>query len=180
VVKKIGIIIGVLIVVLLGVASMRPAHFRVERSGVLKASPEKIFPYLSDFKLGEQWSPFGSQKDPQIKEEVTGQPATVGTKMKFEGNSDVGAGELEFLKVIPQQSVQLKLTMTKPFRAENTIDYVLTPQADGTLFTWTMSGENNLIGKVIGLFINCDKMIGDEFEKGITNLKIIVEKGDSK
>jgi hypothetical protein len=39
-----------------------------------------------------------------------------------------------------------------------------------------MAGRNNLVAKAIGLFLNCDKMVGGQFEKGLANLKQLSER----
>ena len=68
--KVLGAIAAVLIV-FLGYVSTRPSAFHYERSGLISAPPEKIFPYLSNFKLGKAWSPF-EKVDPNIKETYSG------------------------------------------------------------------------------------------------------------
>lgn len=37
-----------------------------------------------------------------------------------------------------------------------------------------MSGKNGFMGKAFGLFVNCDKMVGEKFEEGFANLKRVV------
>lgn len=48
--------------------------------------------------------------------------------------------------------------------------------ADTTSVTWAMHGPANYISKLMGVFINMDKMIGTDFEAGLANLKAISEK----
>jgi hypothetical protein len=36
-----------------------------------------------------------------------------------------------------------------------------------------MYGKNNFMGKVVSLFMDCDKMCGPQFEKGLTDLGAI-------
>ncbi len=170
------ILLGLLVILIafLGYVASREGKFRYERTGVINASPDKIYPYLSNFKLGSEWNPW-DRMDPTMKKTYSGTDGTVGAKMDFEGNSQVGSGELEVLNLVPNQSVQLKLTMRKPFRAENTIDYTLTSEGSGTRFSWAMSGDGGFMGKLMGVFIDCEKMVGGELEKGIANLKQLVE-----
>jgi hypothetical protein len=49
------------------------------------------------------------------------------------------------------------------------------PEGDKTLVTWSMAGKNNFIGRAVCLFMDMDKMVGGEFEKGLNQLKSIVE-----
>ena len=52
----------------------------------------------------------------------------------------------------------------------------LAPAAGGTAVTWAMQGENRLVGKLISVFMSMDRMIGDQFETGLANLKALAEK----
>jgi len=54
-IKIIAIAVVVLVAALLVYAATRPDTFRVERTATIKATPERIFPYLSDFRKGEAW-----------------------------------------------------------------------------------------------------------------------------
>ena len=38
-----------------------------------------------------------------------------------------------------------------------------------------MAGENNFMAKAFGLFMNMDKMVGGDFEKGLAQLKSVAE-----
>jgi uncharacterized protein YndB with AHSA1/START domain len=154
--------------------STREGKFRYERSGVINAPPEKIFPYLVDFKKGGEWSPY-EKVDPNMKKTYSGPEQQVGSVMEFDGNRDAGSGKLEILKIVPNESVEIRLTMIKPFQGENVVVYKLTPQADGTLFTWTMSGEGGFVSKLLNFFVDCEKMVADQFTVGINNLKQVVE-----
>lgn len=173
--KIIGLIVFGLLVIFSIFIATRPAGFRYERSGVINASAEKIFPYLSTFQGGHAWSPF-ERIDPKMKMNVIGTDGQVGTVMEFDGNKDAGSGKLEFLKITPNSEVNLKLIMIKPFPAQNLVEYKLAPEGTGTRFTWAMSGQNGFFGKMITVFIDCDKMIGDQMNQGIKNLKEVTEK----
>ncbi|MFM6929731.1 MAG: SRPBCC family protein [Bdellovibrio sp.] len=167
------VVLGLIIAFVIFVAS-RDGKFRYERSGVINAPADKIFPFLVSFKLGSEWSPF-EKVDPKMKKAYSGTDGAVGSTMEFEGNRDAGSGKLELLAMVPNQSVDIRLTMIKPIHGDNLVQYKLTPEGDGTLFTWTMSGNGGFMGKLMVVLIDCDKMIGDQFVAGITNLKTIVE-----
>lgn len=172
--KKMGLVLGLALAGFLIFVSTRESKFSYERSGVIKASPDKIFPYISQFKLGALWSPF-EQADPNMKKTYKGMDGQVGAIFEFEGNSDVGSGNLELLKVNPNESVEMKLNMVKPFAAENLIFYTLTPEGEGTRFTWRMSGDGGFLGKLMSVLIDCDAMMEEQFDKGIKNLTAVVE-----
>ncbi len=173
-IKKIGLGLVVVLVLFLGYVSTRDGNFRYERSGVINAPAEKIFPYLVSFKMGSQWSPY-EKVDPNMKHVFSGPEGQAGSVLEFDGNRDAGSGKLEILKVIPNQLVQIQLTMIKPFHGENFIEYKLTPEGTGTRFSWSMSGNGGFLGKLMATFIDCEKMIAGQFTTGINNLKTLVE-----
>jgi len=171
---KIAISIVALLVIFLGYVSTRESKFNYVRSGVIKAPAEKIYPYISDFKLGGEWSPY-EKVDPNMKKTYEGTPGQPGHKMSFQGNKDAGSGRIEILNAVPNESVELKLTMTEPFQAENIVIYKLTQEGSGTRFSWSMSGDGGFMTKLISVFIDCEKMIAGQFDQGISNLKTLVE-----
>jgi uncharacterized protein YndB with AHSA1/START domain len=173
-IKKIGIGFFIVVLALLGFASTRESKFRYERSGVINAPADQIFPFISNLKMGALWSPY-EKIDPLMKKNYIGQDGQVGSAMEFEGNSEAGTGKIEILKIIPNELVQLRLIMTKPFGADNLIDYKLTPEGSGTRFSWTLTGDGNFLGKLLSVFIDCEKMVADQFIIGIGNLKNLIE-----
>jgi hypothetical protein len=64
----------------------------------------------------------------------------------------------------------------KPFQATNATSFAF-KQGDGdvTLVTWSMDGENGFMSKAAGIFMDMDKMLGGDFEKGLAKLKEIAE-----
>ncbi len=69
----------------------------------------------------------------------------------------------------------MDLEFRKPFKASNVTEFTFKPEGNLTVVTWTMSGKNNFISKAIGLFMDCDKMVGGQFEKGLAQIKSITE-----
>jgi len=173
-IKIIGIVFLVVVIGFAVFVSTREARFSYERSGVIQAPPEVIFPYISNLKLGQEWSPY-AKADPNMKVTFSGFDGEAGSAMEFEGNDQVGSGKVEILNLVPNESVEIKLTMIKPFRAENHVFYTLSREENGTRFTWRMTGENGFIGKLISVLIDCDNMIGSQFVSGIENLKTLIE-----
>lgn len=172
--KKFLIGFVVLIVLFLGFVVTREGKFLYEKSVIVNAKPDKVFPYINLLKNGSIWNAF-DQKDPHVKRTFIGNDGEVGSKMQFEGNSEAGSGYLEILSVRQNEEVQIKLVMTKPVAAENLIVYKLQAEGEGTRFTWSMSGDGGFMGKLINVFIDCEKMIISEFDKSFNNLKIAVE-----
>jgi uncharacterized protein YndB with AHSA1/START domain len=180
--KKLLILLAVIIVaigVFLGVASMQPADFRVQRSVTIAAPPATVFPHVNDLHKFQEWSPW-AKLDPNAKMTYEGPEAGTGAKYEWFGNDKVGAGAMSITDSRPNEKVDFKLEFKKPMEATNTADFVFKPEGDKTSVTWGMSGQKNLIMKAVGMFMDCDKMIGPDFEKGLSSLKTIAEAETAK
>lgn len=165
------LLIFILILFLIYV-STREGKFHYKVKGIIDAPVDKVFLYLSDLKLGNEWSPF-ARIDPNMKNEFFGETNQPGAKLIFSGNKEAGSGIIEIIKIEQKKYVELKLTMTAPFKGENKVEYFLEEVEGKTEFTWAMSGDGGFMGKLVSIFINCEKMITDQFKEGIENLKIL-------
>jgi hypothetical protein len=173
--KLIGSIVVVAICVILILAAMKPSTFIVERSVSINATPEKIAPLIDDFHNWSIWSPW-AKLDPDMKTVYSGAPSGVGSIYEWEGNSKVGKGRME-LKSIQPAKTSIKLDFLKPFESHNTADFVLQPVGSSTRVTWVMYGPLNFVpGKLMSVFTSMDNMIGDDFQRGLANLKAAAEK----
>src|SRR2546429_2948068 len=168
------IAIVAIIVILLIVIAMRPADFRYARSATIAAPPGVVFGHVNDFKKMDTWSPW-LKFDPNVKISHEGPPAGVGAIESWDGNKNVGAGRMTLLESRANELIRLKLEFFRPFAATNTAEFTFQPQASGTHVHWAMMGKYNFMTKAMGLFMNMDKMIGGNFEKGLAELKRIVE-----
>jgi uncharacterized protein YndB with AHSA1/START domain len=170
----IATIIVLVIAAVLIYAATKPDTFRIERSTTIKAPPEKIAAYLTDFHQWAAWSPWEG-KDPAMTRTYSGEASGKGAVYGWEGNKNVGTGRMEILDMQPQK-VTIKLDFLKPFEAHNTTEYMLEPQGDSTKVTWAMFGPSSLMSKVMSVFMNMDKMVGPDFEAGLAKLKAAAEK----
>ena len=168
-------VIVVLVAVVLILAAMKPDVFRVERSAVIKAPPEKVFAQINDFKAWTAWSPW-EKKDPAMKRNYGAVTSGKGATYGWEGNSDVGQGSMEITDAVASSKIELKLDFLKPMEAHNTVVFTLTPQGEMTQVSWVMQGPTPFIGKIFHVFMNMDKMVGGDFEAGLANLKAVAEK----
>jgi uncharacterized protein YndB with AHSA1/START domain len=169
------IIVLIVVVALLAFVATRPDSFRIERGATINAPPDKIFGLLSDFHRWEVWSPW-EKLDPDLKRSHSGTAAGRGAVYAWEGNKKVGSGRMEITDATPPSRLVIKLDFLKPFEAHNITEFTLEPAGAGTRLNWAMTGSNNFMGKVMGLMMNMDKVIGKDFETGLANLKAAVEK----
>jgi hypothetical protein len=173
--KFIGGLAVAAIAVILILAATKPSTFIVERSVTINAAPEKIAPLINDFHNWDTWSPW-VKMDPAMKTTYSGAPSGVGSIYEWEGNSKVGKGRMELTSIQPAKT-SIKLDFLKPFEGHNKAYFVLMPEGPATRVTWVMYGPLTFIpGKLMSVFTTMDSMIGDDFQRGLANLKAVAEK----
>lgn len=170
----VGAVLLIGVAVLLAVAATRPDEFRVERRLRIAAPAQTLWPLISELQAFNRWNPY-ARKDPAMKGSYDGPATGVGSRFAWEGEK-TGVGSMTITGQQPGQAVQLKLDFLKPFEAHNQAEFRLVPQPDGsTEVIWWMRGPNNFIGKVMGVVINMDKMVGGDFEAGLLNLQTLAK-----
>ncbi len=174
--KIIAASIVVLVAVVLIMAARRPDTFRVVRTATIHAPPERIFPLINDLQRWEAWSPY-EKKDPAMDRAYSGPRSGKGAVYAFDGNSEVGMGRIEITDSAAPSSITMSLDLLKPLRAHNIVEFSLEPEGGGTVVTWAMEGPSPLLGKLVGLVFDMDRMIGGDFEAGLASLKTLAESG---
>lgn len=171
---KILFILLALLIVLIVVIALRPADFRISRSATFSAPQTAVFEQVNDLKKWDKWSPW-AKLDPNMKQTFEGPPVGTGASSSWVGNNQVGEGKMTITESRPSDLVRMKLEFLKPFTATNDVEFTFTPDGDKTVMTWTMTGKNNFVSKAMGLFMNMEKICGDQFEQGLMSIKSIVE-----
>jgi hypothetical protein len=161
------------------IVALRPSDFRVARSVAMAAPPEQVFPQVNELRNWEAWNPWGKM-DPNCKMTYAGPPAGVGASYAWAGNNKVGEGRNTITESRLNQLVRFRLEFAKPMKATNTAEFTFQPDGDQTIVTWVMYGKNNFVGKAFGLIVDCDKMIGSQFENGLAQMKSLVEAAAGK
>lgn len=167
-------VVAALVIIFLIVVATRPADFRIERRATISAPAAVVFDQVNDFRNWGAWSPW-AKLDPAMKETYDGPPAGTGSHYAWVGNKKVGEGAMTILESRPGELVRIKLEFLKPFAATNTAEFVFAPEGDGTTVTWSMTGKNNFVSKAFCLFMDMDKMVGGDFEKGLAAMKTVAE-----
>jgi len=174
--KIILIAVPVIIVVFLIVVSTRPSEFRVTRSLAIAAPPDAIFPHVNELKKWKAWNPWG-KIDPNMKLTYDGPASGAGASYAWVGNREVGEGKATITESKPNEFVRFKLEFFKPMAGVSDTLFTFKPAGNQTEVTWAMTGKNNFISKAFCMFMNMDKMIGGQFEKGLADLKTVAEAG---
>ena len=180
--KVVGGIVAaaVLVVGVLGViVATRPSEFRIERATTIAAPAPVVFAQVNDFHKWEAWSPW-AKLDPQVKNSYEGAPAGQGAVFAWAGNDKVGEGRMSITDSRPNELIRIKLEFRKPFAATNTAEFAFKPDGDRTAVKWNMFGHNNFMSRAVFLFVDMDKALGGEFEKGLAAMKAAAEASAKK
>lgn len=172
----VALVIAVLLIAVLAYVATRPDTFRIQRTKAINAPPEKIFPLIEDLRAHTAWSPF--EKDPAMKRAHSGASRGKGAVYEWEGNRQVGRGRIAITDSTPSSKVTMALDMFTPFQAHNTVEFSMEPGSAvaTTNVTWAMHGRQPYMAKLFSTFVNCDKMVGSQFEEGLAKLKALAEK----
>lgn len=168
--KKAVLVLAVLLVALVVLVSTRPSSFRIERTAQVAAPAPIVFAMVNDFHQWPNWSPW-EKLDAGMKKTYAGAAAGAGAVYEWSGNDKVGEGRMTILESRPNEVVKIKLEFIKPWTATNTAIFTLTPSGDGTQVSWAMEGQNNFMAKAFTMFMDMDKMVGKDFERGLSALK---------
>jgi hypothetical protein len=173
-----AILLGVVVLFagfLIYVAS-RPNELRVERKARMRASPSEVFEELNDFRRWVGWSPW-ERLDPEMVKTHSGAERGTGAVYSWKGNSKVGEGRMEIVESSPHSVVRIRLDFVKPFPSSNTTTFNLNAAGDHTEITWAMRGPAGFMTKLMSVFMDLNQSIGRDFERGLENLREVVERG---
>ena len=153
---------------------MSEATYTVERSLLVEADPARVQRELVDFHRWTAWSPW-EDLDPDLRRSYSGAAEGVGSVYEWSGNRKAGQGRMEITEVRPGDAVVVDLRFLKPFKSQSVTTFRTVPEGSGTRVTWSMTGPRTAALKVMGLFTSMDKLVGKDFEKGLTRLKAVAE-----
>ncbi|MFO0946482.1 MAG: SRPBCC family protein [Planctomycetota bacterium] len=173
-IRKLLLGFAVFILALIVVVALQPSEFQVSRSMKIAAPVPAVFAKVNDFHEWDAWSPW-AKLDPNMKQTYEGSPTGKGAIYSWDGNDQVGKGKMTITDSKPEEQVLILLEFERPIAATNAAAFTFKPEGDQTVVTWSMSGTNGFIAKAFHLVMNIDKLLGEDFEKGLTKLKEVVE-----
>ena len=174
----IGIIIVLagIIVLLLIIGFFVKKDYSVGKEVVINKSKVAVFEYLKLLKNQNKFSVWGSM-DPNMKTEFSGTDGTEGFVSAWESeNKNVGKGEQEVLKIVDGERIDYEIRFIKPFKSTSWAFITTATLNDNkTLVHWEFTGKMKYPTNLMLLFMNMEKMVGNDLDKGLQNLKTILE-----
>lgn len=147
--------------------------YTLSRDITINARPADVFPHLDQLPNWQAWSPW-AKLDPQAKMTYSEPAAGVDAFMDWEGNRKMGAGRMTVLERLPERKLRYRLEFRRPMTDTAEAQFDLKPAGDGTHVTWTMRGEQNLVGRMMWLLF-VGRMLARQFEQGLHSLKDVAE-----
>ena len=175
--KIILIVILILIAIPLLTALFVKKDYAVEREITINKPKQEVFDYIKYLKNQDHYSKW-AMMDTDMKKTYRGTDGTVGFVSAWESNKkDVGAGEQEIKKITEGERLDFELRFIKPFEATEAAYMVTEPVSENqTKVKWGFSGHMNYPMNLTMLFMDFDKMIGDDLATGLEKLKTVLEK----
>jgi hypothetical protein len=167
-------VLGVAVAGVLAYAATKPDTFSVQRSITINASPEMVRALIEDYRNWRAWSPY-ENKDPNMKRVYSEPPRGAGANYAWDGVGIVGKGCMLITEATPSR-VALNLDFERPFEGHNKVVFALESNGLTTDVTWRMEGSSPFFAKVMQVFCNMDKMVGGDFETGLSAMKAAAEK----
>ncbi len=175
--KKILFGVLILIVLVLVTALFVKKDYSVERELSIDKPKQEVFDYIKLLKNHNSFNVW-SMMDPNMKQEFTGTDGKVGAKSAWDSEmKDVGKGEQIISKIVEGERVDFDLHFIKPFKGE--AKAFMSTQAsseNSTKVKWGFEGRMPYPMNIMKLFMNMDKILGPDLEKGLGNLKNNLEK----
>jgi uncharacterized protein YndB with AHSA1/START domain len=172
-IKKLLIGLAVVIVGIIIVSRFQPDGYTVERSATIAAPPEVVFEHVNNFEKWQQFNAWGDS-DPNAAYTYNETESGVGANFHWKGNSDMGEGRMTILESKPNEYVKVDLSFIEPFEGKAIAEFLLEPTEGGTKLTERTSSDHNFFSKIMCMFMDMDKMIGDKYEEGFARMNKVL------
>lgn len=162
----------ILLIVLLGL--VLPKDYEVSRDIVINAPRGVVFKHVGSLKAMDAWNPW-SKMDPNMESNFEGEDGTVGSSMSWSGNKDVGQGSNTITAIEANNRIETQLKFIEPFESEAGTYIQLDDAEGGTKVTWGMKGNMAFPWNALAPIMGMKGAIGKDYDKGLNNLKTLVE-----
>jgi hypothetical protein len=168
--------VTVLLAIILLLAASITKTFRIQRSINIEAPAERVFELIDDLHNWPLWAP-QDKEDASMKRIYSGTAKGTGAVSQWTSSGSAGEGRMLLAQSLPPRAVSIQVDWVKPFVTRNQNDFVLEGIGASTKVIWSMQGPNLFVMRIMGIFINMDRMMGKHFETGLANLKAVCEHG---
>lgn len=165
----IALAIGVLLTVLYLIG---PRSFKLTRSILIQADKAVVWERVSKWDNFSNWSAW-TARDTAMTKTIEGTDGEVGAKYTWKSESQ-GNGSQTILVSKPMSFRESDLVF-EDWGMTSRTSFELQDSAGGVFVTWSMYGENGFMGRIMGVIMNMEKMVGPDYEAGLAKLKMVCE-----
>jgi uncharacterized protein YndB with AHSA1/START domain len=177
IIKKIVFWLVCFIALALLVGLFLPTQFSVKRSAMIAQPNDTVFEYVKLLKNQEQYGIWW-KADPKMEKSYSGTDGQPGFVAAWKSEDEnVGAGQQKIVAIQEGKRIDFELKFIEPFESTNQA-FMATQEIDeqNTRVSWSISGEMPYPGNLMTLFIDMEETLGNDLEKGLKNLKKLLEK----
>jgi Polyketide cyclase / dehydrase and lipid transport len=175
--KRLVLFIVALVVIALITALFVSKDMKAERDVVINKPKAEVFNYIKYLKNQDNFSKW-NMMDPAMKKEYAGTDGTIGFSYAWDSeNKNLGKGSQTITAIKEGDRVDCDLNFIKPWKSTAKTSMATTAVNDSTTkVTWSFASKMAYPMNLMRLFMDMDKMIGDDFSTGLGNLKKVMEK----
>lgn len=172
--RFIGILLLIVIAAILLIGLIAPKETKSEVSILINAPKEVVADYMLHYGHFKDWSPW-QKLDPNMKIEITGEDNAAGTKYSWEGNKDVGKGEM-VTKEIKDGEMDYTMRFIEPFESTAEGFWKVEDAGNGqTKASWGFTSSASYPMNGIMMVMGMKKKIEKDFNEGLNKLKTLAE-----
>ena len=174
--KNMAIIVAVIIAIPLVIALFTAKDVTVVREITINKPHQEVYDYTKYLKNQDNFSKWALM-DPDMKKDYLGTDGEVGFVSSWKSeNPDVGSGEQEILAIQEGKRIDYALRFLEPFESNDKSFFEFESLGENkTLVRWGYDGHMAYPMNAMLLVMDMEKMIGDDFQTGLENLKNILE-----
>jgi hypothetical protein len=148
---------------------------KIEKSVEIFKNPEFVFDYLRITKNQDYFSVW-NMADPSMKKAYRGTDGTIGFVYSWDSTvKNVGAGEQEMTGIEEGKSIDYAIRFFRPMQNTGTSKFQISDTGNGnTTVEWIFDSPSKFPMSLFSPIFK--KMLGKDIEKGLKNLKDILEK----
>ena len=148
---------------------------KIEKSIDIRRNGSEVFNYLKLTKNQDNFSVW-NMADPGMKKEFHGTDGTAGFIYTWDSaNKNVGAGEQETKVIVDGKSIEFEVRFFRPMQNTGKALFRIDKKSENiTVVTWIFDSPSKFPYSLLAPIFK--KMLGKDLEKGLINLKGILEK----
>lgn len=176
-VMSVLLFIAALIAVLLVLGWLRKSEYTIQRTVLIQRPLQEVFDYIVFLNHHGNFSKW-MLMDPNMRKSIRGMDGAVGCIYSWDSdNKQVGKGEQEITAIQYGERIDYELRFQKPFASVAKAWITTEPDKNNhTIVTWAFAGSMNYPMRVMRIFFNLEKMLGNDLATSLINLKTLLEK----